>query len=89
VSADLFEDRVRQGLTRGVPAAGSQVVLGGVDLEAGPRCDRRERLEAFGHHLRADAIAPDDRDIQRISFPRLNHAHQSRSSLASWTLRLT
>jgi hypothetical protein len=95
VSADLLKDRVGQGLAGGEPAAGSQVVLRGVDLEALDgfdgldRTDRGQNLEALGHHLRADAVTPDDRDVQRLMSVCVSHAAQRRSRLAIWIACLT
>ena len=102
VSTYLGQNRVRQRLAGGKPAAGPQVVLGGVDGEAADlvavarsgRGDRGKDLEPLGDHLGANAIAPDDRNVQRLPCVRLlrvriNHAAQRRSGLAFWNFRLT
>jgi hypothetical protein len=61
VVAPQFVQRVlRQGLPRGQPVLGTELVLrqfkGGVFV--GGR--RLENLDAFGHHLRTDSVSGDD-----------------------------
>ena len=53
--AQLVEHRVRQQLPGALPAGGTQVVGGGLDVGG----DLAEDLEALGHHLGADAVSRD------------------------------
>src|SRR5690606_10473461 len=60
VTTDLLEDRVREGLARGVPAASTEVVLGALEGDARRGGDDVEHLECLGGDFGADSIAGDD-----------------------------
>ena len=74
VAAQLVEHAVRQRLAGGVPAARAEVVLGGLELDAGGAGDRVEDAHALGDDLRPDAVAGDQRQAQRAGGRRVGHA---------------
>ena len=73
VAAQLLEDGVGQRLAGGVPAAGTEVVLGRRELRTAVAGDGVEDLEALGDDLGADAVTADDGDGVGVLDLRLCH----------------
>ena len=75
VLADLGEHRVGQHLAGGEVALGAEVVAGLLELHVG-RGGHLEDLEGLGGHLRADAVAGDDGELDGCR-RRVGHAAEA------------
>src|SRR5579875_126431 len=65
MGAQFVKHGVRQGLPGCMPPPRAKVVLGPLDLQRESGGDRVEHFQSFGHHLRPDAVAGDDRQPDR------------------------
>ena len=66
--AQLVEDGVGQDLARAQVAVAAQVVVDGVEVDAGGPHDG----QGLGHHLRTDPVPTDDSDVvSQLGTPRL------------------
>ena len=87
VALELLDDARREGLTGAVPAGRAEVVLGRAHLDVSS--SRLEDLQALGDHLRSDAVAADDGDVEGGLVSSVGHAPRLGRRLVMWASRLS